>query len=74
VTPAAGPSIKVVRGASAQDLADRLHKTSAEVMKLLFQAGEMVTITQSLTDEVIQLLASELGQTVETRRACRRRR
>ncbi|CAN5142042.1 hypothetical protein BH20ACT24_BH20ACT24_12400 [soil metagenome] len=59
------PSIKVFRGATPQDLADKLEKTSAEVMRLLFSAGEMVTVTQSLTDEAIELVAAELGQHVE---------
>jgi translation initiation factor IF-2 len=56
---------KVAHGASAQDLAQRLGREPAEIVKTLIMAGEMVTATQSLTDEAIELVASELGFDVE---------
>ena len=58
-------AVKVAHGASAQDLAQRLGREPAEIVKTLIMAGEMVTVTQSLTDEAIELVASELGFDVE---------
>jgi translation initiation factor IF-2 len=56
---------RVPHGASAQDLAQRLGREPAEIVKTLIMAGEMVTATQSLTDEAVELVASELGFDVE---------
>jgi translation initiation factor IF-2 len=63
--PAGALAIKVARGASAQDLAQKLGREPAEIVKVLLMAGEMVTITQSLSDEAIELVASELGHQVQ---------
>ena len=60
----AGEAVRVLRGSNAQDLAERLGATAADVLKLLFSAGEMVTVTQSLSDEAVELVASELGRSV----------
>src|SRR6266511_774518 len=43
------PSLKVVRGSSAQDLAEKVGRTPADIVKILLSLGEMVTATQSLT-------------------------
>jgi translation initiation factor IF-2 len=59
------PTVKVGRGASAQDLAAKLGREPAEIVKVLLMAGEMVTITQSLSDEAIELVGSELGHPVQ---------
>jgi translation initiation factor IF-2 len=65
-TAEAGPApVKVARGASAQDLAAKLGREPAEIVKVLLMAGEMVTITQSLSDEAIELVAAELGHQVQ---------
>src|SRR5205085_9774987 len=60
----ARPAVRVPRGAWAQDLAQRLGREPAEIVKTLIMAGEMVTATQSLSDEAIELVASELGHDV----------
>jgi translation initiation factor IF-2 len=70
VTPAApptpvGPVLQVVRGSTPQILADKMDRSPAEVVKILFQAGDMVTATTSLTDESLQLVGTELGYTVQ---------
>jgi translation initiation factor IF-2 len=59
------PSLKVVRGSSAQDLAEKVGQTPADIVKILLSLGEMVTATQSLTDEAISLVATELGYEAE---------
>jgi translation initiation factor IF-2 len=57
--------VRIARGATPQDLADKLEATPAEIVKILFTAGEMVSASQSLTDEAIDLVAGELGRKVE---------
>ena len=64
VAPPAGV-IRVPKGATAQDLADKLGLAATDVVKTLFLAGEMVSATQSLTDEEIELVAGEVGTPVE---------
>jgi translation initiation factor IF-2 len=58
-------AVHVARGSTAQDLAAKLGLSAADVVKTLFAAGEMVSVTQSLSDAAIELAASELGHTVE---------
>jgi translation initiation factor IF-2 len=59
------PSLKVVRGSSAQDLAEKVGRTPADIVKILLSLGEMVTATQSLSDDAITLVATELGYEAE---------
>ena len=55
------PVLKVARGSTAQEIADKTNRGAGEIVKVLFSMGEMVTATQSLSDEAIALIASELG-------------
>jgi|RhiMetdeSRZDD1v2_1073273.scaffolds.fasta_scaffold41661_3 translation initiation factor IF-2 len=60
----AGPSLPVlrlVRGATPQDVADKTNRSVAEIVKALITLGEMATASQSLSDDSLALLASELG-------------
>ena len=59
------PVLKLIRGATAQDIADKTDRTPAEIVKMLFSHGEMATATRSLSDEAITLLADELGYEAE---------
>jgi len=56
--------VVIERGASAQDLGPKLNRTAADVVRFLLQQGEMVTATQSLTDDMIELFAAEVGAEV----------
>ncbi|MGH9188480.1 MAG: translation initiation factor IF-2 [Acidimicrobiales bacterium] len=56
--------IVVERGASAQELGPKLNRTTADVVRFLLQQGEMVTATQSLSDDMIELFAAEIGAEV----------
>ncbi len=58
-------AVRVPRGASAQDLAERFGVAPAEIVRTLLLAGEMVTVTQSLSDDAVELIATELGRDVE---------
>ncbi|MGC8628002.1 MAG: translation initiation factor IF-2, partial [Acidimicrobiales bacterium] len=54
----------VERGSTAQDLAPRLNRSAADVVRFLLTQGEMVTATMSLSDEMIELFAAEIGAQV----------
>jgi translation initiation factor IF-2 len=52
-------------GAGARsELGPKLNRSAGDVIRFLFLQGEMVTATQSLTDDMIELFAAELGATV----------
>jgi translation initiation factor IF-2 len=53
--------IVVPRGITIQELAPKLNRTSADLVRILFDAGEMVTGTQSLADEMVELIGETLG-------------
>jgi translation initiation factor IF-2 len=67
-TPSNAPvpegEIIVERGSTAQELGPKLNRSGADVVRFLLEQGEMVTTTQSLSDEMIELFAAELGATV----------
>jgi len=53
--------VVVERACTAQDLGPILNRTAADVVRFLMQQGEMVTATQSLSDDMIELFAANLG-------------
>jgi translation initiation factor IF-2 len=55
------PTLQVVRGATPQTIAEKVGKSPADIVKILFMAGEMATATTSLSDDAIGLVAVELG-------------
>jgi translation initiation factor IF-2 len=59
------PVLQVVHGATPQTIAEKTGKSPADVVKVLFMAGEMVTATTSLSDDALRLVATELGYTAE---------
>ncbi|HEY8059907.1 MAG TPA: translation initiation factor IF-2, partial [Acidimicrobiales bacterium] len=65
-TDAAVPEGEVVieRTSAPMDIAPKLNRTAADVVRFLMQQGEMVTATQSLSDEMIELFAAEIGAEV----------
>jgi translation initiation factor IF-2 len=64
-TPASAPvpagTIVVERASTPQDLGPKVNRTAADVVRFLMQQGEMVTATQSLSDDMIELFAAEIG-------------
>jgi translation initiation factor IF-2 len=65
-TAVADPSaVQVNSGSTVKDVAEYLNVPVPEVMKKLMALGEMKTLTQTLSDESIQVLASELNKEVE---------
>ena len=57
--------IRVNSGATVKDVAEYLGVPVPDVIKKLMMLGEMATLTQTLTDEVIEVLAAELDREVE---------
>jgi translation initiation factor IF-2 len=57
--------LKVSRGITLKELAERLGTEPTDLIKKMLEAGEMVTITQSLSDEAVVLLARQAGVDVE---------
>ena len=60
-SPVPEGEIVVERASTPQDLGPRLNRTAADVVRFLLQQGEMVTATQSLSDDMIELFAAEIG-------------
>ena len=54
----------IERGSTARDLGPKLNRSAGDVIRFLMMQGEMVTATQSLTDDMIDLFAAELGAEV----------
>ena len=55
------PTLRIARGATPQDIAEKTGSSAADVVKTLITMREMVTATHSLADDVIERLARELG-------------
>ncbi len=53
--------IVIERACTAQDLGPKLNRTAADVVHFLLQAGEMLTATHSLSDDMIELFAEDIG-------------
>lgn len=51
----------IERGSTAQEVAPKLNRSASDLVRFLLLQGEMVTATQSLSDEMIELYAAELG-------------
>ncbi len=60
-TPVPEGVVVVERASTAQDLGPKLNRTAADVVRFMMTNGEMVTVTQSLTDDMIELFAAEVG-------------
>src|SRR5579884_3143730 len=64
-TAVAEQATRINSGSTVKDVAEYLNMSSSEVMKKLMSLGEMKTLTQTLSDEAIGVLAAELGKDVE---------
>ena len=60
-----GETIRLPRGASLTDFAEKIDANPASLVQVLFHLGEMVTATQSVSDEVLELLGQEMNYKVE---------
>ena len=60
-----GEVIRLARGASLSDFAEKINANPASLVQALFNLGEMVTATQSVGDETLELLGSEMNYVVQ---------
>jgi translation initiation factor IF-2 len=58
-----GP-VTVPSGVTVKEYAEKLGVSTAEIIKMMMGLGEFVTITQSLTDDAIDLIAAEFERPV----------
>jgi translation initiation factor IF-2 len=56
-----GQEIRLPRGASLSDFADRINANPGSLVQEMFNLGEMVTATQSCSDDTLLLLGEHLG-------------
>ena len=60
-----GETIRLARGASLVDFADKINANPAALVQALFNLGEMVTATQSVDDSTLELLGGEMNYVVQ---------
>ena len=60
-----GQVVRLPRGASLSDFADKINANPGSLVQEMFNLGEMVTATQSCSDETLLLLGEHLGFDVQ---------
>ncbi|MFF0154136.1 translation initiation factor IF-2 [Micromonospora sp. NPDC005203] len=56
-----GQIVRLSRGASLSDFADKINANPGSLVQEMFNLGEMVTATQSCSDDTLHLLGEHLG-------------
>ncbi|MGB1712254.1 MAG: translation initiation factor IF-2 [Miltoncostaeaceae bacterium] len=64
VNPADMPPAEIRSGATVKDVAEGLGIPTAQIIKFMMGMGELVTITQSLSDDAIELIAADVERKV----------
>ena len=59
------PAVSVRSGSTVKEVAESLQLSSPEVIKKLMELGEMATLTQTLSDDAIAVLAEAFDKTVD---------
>jgi translation initiation factor IF-2 len=60
-----GETVRLARGASLTDFAEKINVDASQLVQMLFSLGEMITATQSVGDETLELLGEELNYIVQ---------
>jgi translation initiation factor IF-2 len=68
IVPPTGP-VTVPSGVTVRELSQALGITVAEIIKIMMGLGEMVQITQSLTDEAVQLIGTAVEREITIKHA-----
>jgi translation initiation factor IF-2 len=63
--PKEEPAVPVRSGSTVKEVAESLQLSSPEVIKKLMELGEMATLTQTLSDEAIEVLADAFEKRIE---------
>jgi len=62
--PVPDHEVIIERGSTPQEVGPKLNRSAGDVIRFLFLQGEVVTATQSLSDDMIELFAAEIGARV----------
>ncbi|WP_257158417.1 translation initiation factor IF-2 [Corynebacterium cystitidis] len=60
-----GKTVRLRQGASLADFAEKIGTDASNLVQALFNLGEMVTATQSVPEETLQLLGAEINYEVK---------
>ncbi len=60
-----GQVVRLPRGATLTDFAERINCSAADLVTVMFKLGEMLTATQSVDDDTLRLLGQELDFDVQ---------
>ena len=60
-----GQTVRLARGASLTDLSEKINVDVSSLVQVLFNLGEMVTATQTVSEDTLQVLAGELNYKIE---------
>ncbi|MDR1354775.1 MAG: translation initiation factor IF-2 [Propionibacteriaceae bacterium] len=60
-----GQTIRLLRGSSLTDLAEKIGVDPAQLVQVLFNLGEMITTTQSVPDATLEVLGAELNYDIQ---------
>jgi translation initiation factor IF-2 len=60
-----GQVVRLARGSSLSDLAEKIGVDPASLVQVLFNMGEMVTATQSVADDTLEVLGAELNYDIQ---------
>ena len=60
-----GQTVRLSRGASLTDFAEKINANPASLVQVMLNLGEMVTATQSVSDDTLELLAGEMNYVLE---------
>ena len=60
-----GQTVRLRQGATLSDLAEKINTDASALVQALFNLGEMVTATQSVSEETLQLLGAEINYEVQ---------
>ena len=60
-----GATVRLRRGASLSDFAEKINADPAALVQALFNLGEMITATAAVPEETLQLLGAEINYNVE---------
>ena len=59
--------LRIPSGITVKEFAQKVGKTPADVIRMLMKLGEMITITQSMSDEALHIIGEELGYEIEVK-------
>ena len=65
ISRGSGETVRLPRGSSLTDFADKVNCMPADLVKVLIELGEMVTATQSIDDDTLRLLGEHLNYQIE---------